>query len=106
MLHYVHRDHSGVATVGCRAVHPDIRVLVQCCLMSTETTRAIRDGEPRTATSTFTKFLSSDTSCSMLLCVHRDRKDHQDGHLDFHTAPELLKLSEVLSSHVHTPVLT
>ena len=32
---------------------------VQCCFTSTETIRSIRDGEPRTATSTFTQFLSS-----------------------------------------------
>ena len=29
---------------------------VQCCLTSTETMRTVRDGEPRTATSTFTQF--------------------------------------------------
>ena len=34
---------------------------VQCRFTSTETIiRTIRDGEPRTATSTFTQFLSSD----------------------------------------------
>ena len=32
---------------------------VQCCFPSTETIRTIRDGEPRTATSTFTQLLSS-----------------------------------------------
>ena len=32
---------------------------VQCCFTSTETIRTIRDGEPRTVTSTFTQFLSS-----------------------------------------------
>ena len=36
---------------------------VQCRFTSTETIiRTIRDGEPRTATSTFTQFLSSDAS--------------------------------------------
>ena len=34
-------------------------VQVQCCLMSTETVWTIRDGEPWTATSTFTQLLSS-----------------------------------------------
>ena len=34
-----------------------------------------RDGEPRTAASTVTQFLSSDYS-SMLLYVHIDRKDY------------------------------
>ena len=33
---------------------------VQCCFTSTETRRFIRDGKPRTATSTFTQLLSSD----------------------------------------------
>ena len=33
-------------------------VQVQCCFTSTETIRTIRDGEPRTATSTFTQLLS------------------------------------------------
>ena len=64
-----------------------------------ETVRTIRDGETRTATSTFTQLLSSDPTLLLLLLqklfyVHRDRKNYwgrgdQDGHLDFHTAPEL-----------------
>ena len=33
---------------------------VQCCFTSTEIVRTIRDGEPGTATSTFTQFLSSE----------------------------------------------
>ena len=32
---------------------------VQCCFTCTETTGTVRDGEPRTATSTFTQLLSS-----------------------------------------------
>ena len=32
---------------------------VQCCFPSTETIRTIKDGEPRTATSTLTQLLSS-----------------------------------------------
>ena len=40
-------------------------VRVQCCFTSTETIRTVRDGEPKTATAT------------------------SNGHLDFHTAPEL-----------------
>ena len=44
---------------------------VQCCFTSTEIIRTVRDGEPRTATSTVTQLLSSDTSCSVLLYVHR-----------------------------------
>ena len=36
-----------------------LRMYVQCCFTSTETVRTVRDGEPRTATSTFTQLLSS-----------------------------------------------
>ena len=58
--------------------------------------RLIGDWEPGASTSTFTQFLSSvnghvkvQVLCSMLLYVHRDRKDYsgreaRDGHLDFH----------------------
>ena len=78
---------------------------VQCCFMSTEIMRIIRDGEPRTATSTFAQLLNSATveaiqayvqpqppfspdsdnrkspsSSSVLLYVHRDHKNYvRDG---------------------------
>ena len=65
---------------------------VQCCFTSTETVPTIRDGEPRTATSTFTQLLTSVVLISVLLHLHRDRTIRtirdggaQDGHLDFHT---------------------
>ena len=50
------------------------------------TIRTIRDGEPRTATSTYTQLLSSVYESS----VHRDHTDAagRGDHLDFHTAPE------------------
>ena len=35
--------------------------VVPCCFTSAETIRLIKDGEPRTATSTFTQFLSSSS---------------------------------------------
>ena len=40
--------------------------------------RTIRDGEPRTSTSTFTQLLNydSESSSSVLLYVHRDRTDY------------------------------
>ena len=41
-----------------------LQVRVQCCFTSTETVRTIRDGEPRTSTSTFTQLLNSDTTAS------------------------------------------
>ena len=52
-------------------------VQVQYCFKPTDTIRPIRDEEPRTATSTFTQVLSSEclSSSSVLLYVHRDRKD-------------------------------
>ena len=37
--------------------------LMSSAVKSTETIRLIRDGEPRTATSTFTQLLSSDVQC-------------------------------------------
>ena len=40
-----------------------VTVQVQWCFTSTETIRAIRDGEPRTATSTFTHLLRSVLQC-------------------------------------------
>ena len=42
---------------------------VQCCFTSTETIRTMKDGEPRTAISTFTQLLSSEclSSGSVLL---------------------------------------
>ena len=78
---------------------------VQCRFTSTETIRTVRDGEPRTATSIFTQLLNSAaTSSSMLLNLRPQRPlellrpqrpyglsgtGAQDGHLHFHTAPEL-----------------
>ena len=56
------------------------QVQIQCCFTFTETIktttesiRTVRDGEPRTATSTFTQLLSSGSN-SLLLYVHRDHK--------------------------------
>ena len=78
--------------------------VVQCCFTSTETRKNIRDGEPRTATSTFKQLLSSEHVCfclsffsSVVQCcftstgTRRTIKDREakDGHLEFHTAPEL-----------------
>ena len=54
-----------------------IRFSFLCCCTSTETIRLIRDGEPRTATSTFTQLLSSDTTTeivSVLLYIHRNHQ--------------------------------
>ena len=67
---------------------------VLCCFTSTETLRTVRDRKPRMVTTTFTQLLNSEAFSSALLYVHRDRRDYQgrgalDGHLDFHTAPEL-----------------
>ena len=52
--------------------------IVQCCFVSRETVRTIRDVDPRTATSIFTQFLSSVSDTvhpSMLFYIHRDRTD-------------------------------
>ena len=44
---------------------------VQCCFTSTETVRTIRDGEPRTATSTFTRLLNSACLRTQFLVLFR-----------------------------------
>ena len=68
---------------------------VQCRFTSTETVRTVRDGEPRTATLTFTQLLSSVLPLSFSCCLTSLEtvgtvRDVQDVHLiDFHTALEL-----------------
>ena len=62
---YPHRDRTDYQGCGALDGHLDFHT-VQCCFTSTETIRTIRDGEPRTATSTFTQLLSSEGQC----CVH------------------------------------
>ena len=67
LLLYVHRDRRdywGREGLGRppRLSHsswPLCCPLVQCCFTSTETVRTVRDGEPRTSTSTFTQLLST-----------------------------------------------
>ena len=55
----------------------------------------MREGEPRTTTSTFAQLLSSaENTSSVLLYVHRNYKAYygrgaENDYLDFHTAPEL-----------------
>ena len=48
-----------------------IIVQVQCCFTSTETVPTIRDGEPRTATSTFTQLLNSDYHHNCIYLIYR-----------------------------------
>ena len=62
----------------------------------------IRDGESRTATSTFTQLLSSEIL--QFIYVHRDRKDYygrgaQDGHLDNYTVTEFCIEAPVSSNN-------
>ena len=62
-------------TSTCHLVGSFRKVQVQCCrFTSTETIRTIRDGESRTATSTFTKPLSSDISLSFVQCCFSSTK--------------------------------
>ena len=44
-------------------------VRVLCCFTATETVRTIRDEKPRTATSTFTQLLSSETASMIVFQV-------------------------------------
>ena len=50
-----------------------VQVQIQCCFKSTETVGTIRDGEPRTSTSTFTQLLSSDAFDSVQCSVFKVR---------------------------------
>ena len=76
LLLYVHRDHKDYQGWGAQDCHLDFHTapelwwfLVHCCFMSIETIRTIRDGEPRTATLTFTQPLSSGGSLfTVALC--------------------------------------
>ena len=64
---YVHRNHKAYQGRGTQDGHLDfhtapelcIQSSVQYCFTSTETIWTNRDGEPRTATSTFTQVLNS-----------------------------------------------
>ena len=47
-----------------------VRHFCWCCFTSTETIRTIRDGEPRTATSTFTQLLSSECDTEVQNPIH------------------------------------
>ena len=47
-----------------------VRRVVQCCFTFTETIITVRDGEPRTATSTFTQHRSSVSSLSDWILAH------------------------------------
>ena len=53
---------SGTGSPGQRPrlSHSSCSAWVQCCFTSTETVRTVRDGEPRTATSTFTQLPNSE----------------------------------------------
>ena len=76
--------------------------------MSTETMRLIGDGEPGTATSTFTQLLSSEILQFTELCLSSTETIRlikewgaQDGHLDFHIqllSSEILQFSVALRS--------
>ena len=59
-------------------------LVVHCCFTSTETVRIIRDGGPKTSTSSFTQLLSSDmlfypyTSSVRKLLTHTTRVGGED----------------------------
>ena len=69
VLLYVHRDRTDCSGRGAQDGHlhfhtaPELCLnFFRCCFTSTETRRTIRDGQPRTATSSFTQLLSSEIS--------------------------------------------
>ena len=69
-------DLHVVLIVLTNGVHDGEKLCFKCCFTSTETIRLIRDGEPRTTTSTFTQLLSSlsESFVEVLLYVHIKRK--------------------------------
>ena len=77
-------------------------LLLSWCFRST--IRLISDGEPRTASSTFTQLLSSLIFFSVALRPRKPKgllgtgRRAQDGHFDFHTAPELSHLLQCCST--------
>ena len=60
---------------------------VQFCFTPTKTVRTIKDGEPRTATSTFIQLLSVETF--RVQCCFTSIKMNRDEEPDFHRALEL-----------------
>ena len=68
MLLYVHRNRTDYYGRGVQDRHLDFLLVsessmffqVQCCFTPTQSVRTIRDGDPTTATSTFTQVLSSE----------------------------------------------
>ena len=93
---YVRRDRTDYLGRGAQDGHVDFHTAPELCKF--EFNVALRPQRPYglfgTVTLTFTQLLSSMNSSSMLLYVHTDHKDYlgrgaQDGHLDFHRAPEL-----------------
>ena len=56
----------------CAACNMAVLVHVQCCSTSTETIRTIKDGGPRTATSTLPQLLNSvnSSTSSVLFYIH------------------------------------
>ena len=81
VLLYIHRDHKDYLGQGAQDSHLYFHtaselwhyVQVQCCFTSTETIKTIWDREPRTATSTFTQLLSSDTMFKFSVALHPQR---------------------------------
>ena len=65
MLLYVHRDRTDYQG---RPLH--FHTAPECCFTSTEIVRTIRDGEPRTATSTFT---ASELCLKFNVALHPQR---------------------------------
>ena len=68
--YFTSTETVGLIGTGAQDGHLDFHtapelcwLLVQCCFTSTETVRLVRDGEPKTATSTFTQLLSSVGYC-------------------------------------------
>ena len=91
-------SHSSLALLSLSLC---LLLLLLLLFTSTETIRTIWDGEPRTATSAFTQLLNSALFFFFFRCCLTTTETigpsvlgtgAQDGHLGFHTAPELCSL--------------
>ena len=76
----------------------ELWVQVLCCFTSTETTKTIRDVEPRTSTSTFKQLLSSLTALFYFFCNAALRPQRPHGLLGTSTRMSTSTLTQLLSS--------
>ena len=75
----------------------------ECCFTATETIRTIRDGEPWTATCTFTQLLSSGCGCGMDLRIVC--RSMGAGHSSWHKALGPCRMSDTKDASISPQTL-